>query len=719
MDIALAFKLLLKNKWSLILVPLISLGASFFLTLDMSPEYKSTAKLATRFTTEDRINLTNEKSNLRDADVKFNNLVETMNSELIVSMLSYRLVLNDITSSHPFRKPDAEFSHFLYPSEKEKIIKIFQGKLDRFELLSNYDYAEKKLIELLANYGYVNWILTKALKVDRVEGSDFVNVTYTSENPFLSALIVNTLCEETIRYDNFLGAKRAEQSVKFFANLLEEKKNLLEEKSAQLAEFKKSSRTYGVSSGSSETGSGIAVQEAKRADLQSKVQLLRLSIASLNRRLQSTASVEHQSDISENILRLRKRIDDLNALPKDAANQKTINDLSALLQTELNKLADSRTPGKTRSELEIEKEEKEIELRVAETDLAAVESMIYTLRQNVSGESVLEAQQRQVNKASDEYLSTLDRYNTERSKAMISSPLHLAIQGQPNNQPEFPKRYLVIAVASVVSFFLCAFMIVFLEFVNPKLRTPELLRLKTGLPLLGATTRIGLKNLKLNDLFLRKNNEQIDRFKRCLQKVRYEIEKSNSQVLLVTSTSVGQGKSFLILYLSAILALLKKKVLIIDTNFPHNSLSQIFKKKTSNGKESSEPNHSHDMMVIDYPNTFIYSIPISANFSIYAVGNSGGASTPSEIFSGRDFGRTIETLKKHYDYIIMEGAALNGYADSRELTEYVDKVVTVFSATSTVTAADLESIEYLKSLNGKFLGAVLNQVEDSEIDVGK
>ncbi|HTH56686.1 MAG TPA: Wzz/FepE/Etk N-terminal domain-containing protein [Cyclobacteriaceae bacterium] len=719
MDIALAFKLLLKNKWYLIIVPLISLLISFLLTFDMKPEYKSTAKLATRFTTEDRINVTNEKSNLRDADVKFNNLVETMNSELIVSMLSYRLILNDLTGAHPFRKPDAEFAHYLDPDEKKKVIKIFQIKLNRFELLSNYDYAEKKLLDLLTSYGYVNWVLGRDLKVDRVEGSDFVSVTYTSENPFLSALIVNTLCEEAIRYDNFLGAKRADQSVRFFENLLDEKKNLLEEKSSRLADYKKSSRTYGVAGSSQETGSGIAAQEAKRSELQSRIQLLRLSIASLSRRLQSSASPQHQNDVSENILRLRKRIDDLNASPKDAATQKTVNDLSSLLQVELNKLSETRTPGKSRSELEIEKEQKEIELNVAETDLSSVESMIYTLRQNASGESVLDAQQRQVNKATDEYLSTLDRYNTERSKAMISSPLQLAIQGQPNSHPEFPKRYLVIGLASVASFFLSGFMILFLEFVSPKPRSPELLRLKTGLPLLGATTRIALKNLKLNDLFLKKNNDQIERFKRCLQKVRYEIEKSNSQVLLVTSTSVGQGKSFLILYLSAILAVLKKKVLIIDTNFPHNSLSQILKKKTGNGKEPNEPNHSHDMMVIDYPNTFIYSIPISANFSIYAVGNSGCASTPSEIFSGRDFGRTIDMLKRHYDYIIMEGASLNGYSDSRELMDYADKAIAVFSATSAIKPTDLESIEYLKNLNGKFLGTVLNQVDDSEIDVGK
>ena len=37
-----------------------------------------------------------------------------------------------------------------------------------------------------------------------------------------------------------------------------------------------------------------------------------------------------------------------------------------------------------------------------------------------------------------------------------------------------------------------------------------------------------------------------------------------------------------------------------------------------------------------------------------------------------------------YDYIFMEGAPLNGYSDSKELVQYADGVIAIFSATSEI-----------------------------------
>ena len=54
---------------------------------------------------------------------------------------------------------------------------------------------------------------------------------------------------------------------------------------------------------------------------------------------------------------------------------------------------------------------------------------------------------------------------------------------------------------------------------------------------------------------------------------------------------------------------------------------------------------------------------------------------------------------------------LNDFSDSKELTEYVDGVVAIFSAKHIIKQIDKESISFFKSLNGKFCGSVLNMVE--------
>jgi succinoglycan biosynthesis transport protein ExoP len=71
----------------------------------------------------------------------------------------------------------------------------------------------------------------------------------------------------------------------------------------------------------------------------------------------------------------------------------------------------------------------------------------------------------------------------------------------------------------------------------------------------------------------------------------------------------------------------------------------------------------------------------------------------------------LDSLELTYDYIFLEGSSINDYSDTQELVEYVDHVITVFSADSQLKAVDRQSLDFLQSLQEKFLGAVLNRVE--------
>ena len=72
----------------------------------------------------------------------------------------------------------------------------------------------------------------------------------------------------------------------------------------------------------------------------------------------------------------------------------------------------------------------------------------------------------------------------------------------------------------------------------------------------------------------RSTNKEYETFSHFLRKLRYEIQSSEGKVFLITSTQVKAGKTFLIISLSYALSLVSKKVLIIDTNFRHNSLTK-------------------------------------------------------------------------------------------------------------------------------------------------
>jgi Mrp family chromosome partitioning ATPase len=165
-----------------------------------------------------------------------------------------------------------------------------------------------------------------------------------------------------------------------------------------------------------------------------------------------------------------------------------------------------------------------------------------------------------------------------------------------------------------------------------------------------------------------------------------------------------------------VFSLTNKKVLIIDTNFKNNSLTKallpqidasrllsrnnrLLEEKTGALSATEDKVNGHEI---------IYDTEVKG---VSIMGNIGGSESPVEVLSGKDFEGLIERLRDKYDYIFLEGPSLNDHSDSKELVEYVDKVIAVFSAESTLNNLDMASIKYLRSIKAKLAGAVLNRVD--------
>ena len=76
----------------------------------------------------------------------------------------------------------------------------------------------------------------------------------------------------------------------------------------------------------------------------------------------------------------------------------------------------------------------------------------------------------------------------------------------------------------------------------------------------------------------------------------------------------------------------------------------------------------------------------------------------------------FESLKKEYDFILIEGAALNFYADSKELSQFAEGIFVVFAADSALTEIDNESMKFISELKEKNHGVILNKVLTENIN---
>lgn len=289
-------------------------------------------------------------------------------------------------------------------------------------------------------------------------------------------------------------------------------------------------------------------------------------------------------------MQIRAKINDLNQIyinggSKDEALLTTINNLRNQLQVEMNKLVvsspDVTSPRVTRESLLTRKRQLELELEITVANLSSLDQTIYNLKSGVSGsaskKSTIEALKREVETASNEYLQAVDKFNTEKNKSLVSSSsITISQRAQPNGAPEASKTLLIIGLSAMASLSLCMFVIVLIEFIDQRIKNPAKFEAYANVNLLGWINTIVSENLDLKNLVRAKtNNESEEQFKHFLRKIRFEIENSGSQVLLVTSTKKGEGKTFTILSLAYSLSLLNKKVLIIDTNFRNNSLTKL------------------------------------------------------------------------------------------------------------------------------------------------
>jgi Mrp family chromosome partitioning ATPase len=285
--------------------------------------------------------------------------------------------------------------------------------------------------------------------------------------------------------------------------------------------------------------------------------------------------------------------------------------------------------------------------------------------------------------------------------------------GQPPIKPEPGKGLLVILISGFSLFFLSILIIIILELLDSSLRTPSIFRKETRLEVLATVGQIDLDRKTLKEYFEfnmrseRENNELP--FIENLRKMRYEIEHSGKRVILLTSTKAQEGKTTMLESLAYTFSRSKKKVLLIDANFSNNNLTRDFSARptlisfTLKGQEGAEK---------------IWNITTVTNIpNVDVIGCEEGNYTPSEILPKSNLLDHFDKLKQHYDYILLEGAALNMHADSKELTDFVEGVVLVFSAKNSLSEIDRESIAFLKIHKNKFIGAVLNNVDEQNLDL--
>jgi Mrp family chromosome partitioning ATPase len=285
--------------------------------------------------------------------------------------------------------------------------------------------------------------------------------------------------------------------------------------------------------------------------------------------------------------------------------------------------------------------------------------------------------------------------------------------GQPALKPEPSGTIMNTLLAAAITFVLSCLVILITEFLNLSLKSPGLFKKILPQQLLAS---VGRQKLRKKDVFTFFAADQTPKHQKRygslineINKLRFEIEKSGKRILLVTSTQPKQGKSTIVKLLAAAFGKINKKVLVIDANLSNNTLT--------GGAESVTALETIEVTADVKAEDLVKMAAVTTAENVWLIGCNGTGNAIEEVLPSNHLLKNRDLLLAAFDYVIIEGESLNNHIGSKELSGFADGVVAVFSAKAILKYPDEESINFLNSLDKKYVGNVLNKIEKGDMDI--
>jgi capsular exopolysaccharide synthesis family protein len=161
-------------------------------------------------------------------------------------------------------------------------------------------------------------------------------------------------------------------------------------------------------------------------------------------------------------------------------------------------------------------------------------------------------------------------------------------------------------------------------------------------------------------------NNQIDEIFRSMRTNIQFMMKENDQVILFTSSTSGEGKTFLAANLAVSFALLGKKVVLCGLDIRKPALGRLFglKDRTAGVTQLL----AKDSVTESDLRTAICPSGVNTNLDLLLAGPT--PPNPTELLARQNMQDIIEMLKKQYDYVILDTAPVGLVSDTLQIARY-------------------------------------------------
>lgn len=710
MELKLFFARLKRYRALLILVPLFTGILAYVLSKRMPDEYVSHARLASAIADKSQQLVSNTSTEESKVNLEFNNLLQTLTLNKIVDRVSYKLILHDLDTVEPFRKR-SKLVKSLSAAEKEDLKKTFTAYYNDRTSLNLSKPGDKKLHKVLKSMEYDYATLQKKIVSSRMDNSQYIAMQYSSENPMLSAFVLNTLSDEFITYYTTVVNGNKNRALQYLDSLMHARQAELASLTEQLKDYKINNGILNIDDQAKSIYNQLADIDTRRGTAEKDVVAYNMALKNIeskftpeNRKYMESTNAA----INGEIVTLKEQIRQVNdayvqsgfdpkfKAPLDSLQAKMTRRIMAQTDNNAtNPLAAKENLVTQKQTLEINRDLAQNSLRTLNSERDRLNGALHKLVPNLA---TIQAIQSKMEVANKEYQEIVQRYNQATLEANANSSVRIVERAVPGD-PAPDKKMVLVALSSIVSLILCVMVIFVMFYFDSSIQSSEQLKNIVDINVLGSLNYIKGSYVSLHELWdQRLNDKNAQAFKNALRCIRLEIEDKmtdESKVIAVTSIDEGEGKTLVTESLAYAFSKVSKKVLIIDGNFIHPEISN-----TINGANYLEAFLRNDNNAKMVDNEFIT-----------VIGNRGGDGSVLELNSARNVTDFFRVLRSVYDVILIETSSMDGMnkANAKEWISFSDSVVVVFESGRKLANTAVQHIQYLKKLGDKLAGVVFNK----------
>jgi capsular exopolysaccharide synthesis family protein len=235
-----------------------------------------------------------------------------------------------------------------------------------------------------------------------------------------------------------------------------------------------------------------------------------------------------------------------------------------------------------------------------------------------------------------------------------------------------PQPSVIIPIALVISLLLPGLVLFLLKFFRYKIEGHEDVARLTQLPII-ADVAVASETAKTKaDIVVHenKNNQMEEIFRAMRTNVQFML-REGQKVIMFTSTTSGEGKTFNCANLAVSFALLGKKVVLVGLDIRKPRLAELF--EIDDHKHGITPLLAQEHPSEDDVRSQIIPSGVNGNLDLLLAGPV--PPNPSELISRPSLEAVISILKDNYDYVLIDTAPVGLVTDTLQIGRVADATV--------------------------------------------